>query len=146
MDVKTVEDGMPPSSSTQGENGGNASVLENAQSIWHELLGLSHDRLHLAGLKTQQAGLSLVSMVTAGVLIAGLLSVAWLGVLVSVVFWLIETGVMTSSAILLVVALNLVLALILVRVIRHKSHYLQFPATLRSLHTKSPDQRDAKRI
>lgn len=144
MDVKTVEDGMPPSSSTQGENGGNASVVENAQSIWHELLGLSHDRLHLAGLETQQAGLSLVNMVMAGVLVAGLLSVAWLGVLVATVFWLIENGLTASSAVLFAVALNLLLALILVRVIRHKSHYLQFPATLRSLHSNSPGHRDTK--
>ena len=135
---------MPPPYATQGNNEDNASVVENAQSIWHELLGLSHDRLHLAGLETQQAGLSLVSMVTAGVLVASLLSVAWLGVLVATVFWLIENGLTASSAVLFAVALNLLLALILVRVIRHKSHYLQFPATLRSLHSNSPGHRDTK--
>jgi len=136
---------MPPPYATQGNNEDNASVVENAQSIWHELLGLSHDRLHLAGLETQQAGLSLVSMVTAGVLVASLLSVAWLGVLVATVFWLIENGLTASSAVLFAVALNLLLALILVRVIRHKSHYLQFPATLRSLHPNSPGHRDTKK-
>jgi len=46
--------------------------------------------------------------------------------------WLVENGVVaTSSAILLAITSNLLLALILFGVIRRKTRYLQFPATLR---------------
>ncbi|MEQ1739053.1 MAG: phage holin family protein [Methyloglobulus sp.] len=134
MDSNAIKDGMPPPTATHGVNESDSSVLEDTQSLWHELLGLSHDRFHLAGLETQQAGLSLVNMVMAGVLVAGLLCGAWLGLLAAVVLGLVENGFMSSSAILLAVVLNLLLALIFCRFIRHKSHYLKFPATLRSLH------------
>lgn len=134
---------MPPPTRTHGDS--DTSVLDDAQSLWHELLGLGHDRLHLAGLETRQAGLSLVNMVIAGVLVAGLVSGAWLGLLAAAVLGLVENDVQVRSAILFVVALNLLLALILCRVIRHKSHCLQFPATLRSLHHNPPGHRGTKK-
>jgi uncharacterized membrane protein YqjE len=145
MDSNSIKDGVPPPIATQGDTDSDASVLEDAQSLWHELLGLSHDRLRLAGLETQQAGLSLVNMVMAGVLVAGLLCGAWLGLLAAAVLGLVENGVLASSAILFAVALNLLLALIFCRVIRHKSHFLKFPATLRSLHYSPPGHRDTKK-
>lgn len=142
MDSNTVDNGMPPSTVATGSNAG---VLEDAQALWHELLGLSHDRFHLAGLETRRAGLSLLNMVMAGVLAAGLLCGAWMGLLVAAVLGLIENGVMVSSAILFAVALNLLLALIFCRVIHNKSHWLQFPATLRSLHHNPAGHRDTKK-
>jgi uncharacterized membrane protein YqjE len=145
MNSTTIKDGMPPPTATHGDTDSDASVLEDAQSLWHELLGLSHDRLRLAGLETRQAGLSLVNMVMAGVLVAGLLCGAWMGLLAAVVLGLVENGFMSSSAILLAVVLNLLLALIFCRVIHHKSHCLQFPATLRSLHHNPPGHRGTKK-
>ena len=107
-------------------------MLEDAQSLWHELRGLIHDRFRLAALETQRAGKSLVDMIVAGVMVGVLLISAWLGLMVAAVFGLVENGIAVSSAILLAVAFNLLLALILFGVIRRKSCYLQFPATLRS--------------
>lgn len=135
---------MPTHTATRGDTVTDSSVLEDAQSLWHELLGISHDRLQLAVLETQQAGVSLVNMVMAGVLVAGLLCGAWMGLLVAAVLGLVENGVMVRSAILFAVVLNLMLALIFCRVIRHKSRYLQFPATLRSLHHTPPGHQDIK--
>ena len=120
-------------------------VLEDARSLLHELLGLTHDRFRLAALETRRAGESLVSMIIAGVMVALLLSSAWLGLMTAAVLGLIDKGVMASSAILLAVAFNLLLALILCRVMRRKSRYLQFPATLRSLQAKPPGRRDAQK-
>jgi uncharacterized membrane protein YqjE len=145
MDSNAIQDGMPPPVAAHGDTDSNASVLEDAQSLWHDLLGLGHDRLRLAGLETRQAGLSLVNMVMAGVLVAGLLCGAWLGLMAAAVLGLVENGVMVKNAILLAVALNLLFALTLCRVIRHKSHFLQFPATLRSLQHKPPGHRDTKK-
>ncbi len=136
---------MPPPAATGSGAEGGSNVLEDAQSLWRELLGLSHDRLLLAGLETQQAGLSLANIVIAGVLVAGLLCAAWLGLLAAAVLELVENGVMASSAILFAVALNLLLAFIFCRVIRHKSHCLLFPATLRSFHHTATGYQDTKK-
>ena len=124
---------------------GDSSMLEDAQSLLHELRELTHDRLLLAALETRRAGESLVSMLVAGVMIALLLGSAWLGLLAVAVLGMIENGIVASSAILLAVAANLILVLILFRVVRRKSRSLQFPATLRSLQTEPPGRRDARK-
>ena len=120
-------------------------VLEDAQSLWHELHGLAHDRFRLAALETQRAGESLVIMVVAGVMAGILLSCAWLGLVAAAVLWLVENGTVASSAILLAVTFNVLLALILSGIIRSKSRYLQFPATLSSLKPMHPEPKDAER-
>jgi uncharacterized membrane protein YqjE len=108
------------------------SVLDDAQALWHELHTLIHDHLQLAALETRRAGESLVTMLVAGFMVALLLIGAWLGLGVAAVQWLIEQGMLASSAILLAVAVNLLVVLLLCAVIRNKSRYLQFPALLRS--------------
>jgi hypothetical protein len=108
-------------------------VLEDIQLLWRELGELIHDHFQLAALETRRAGESLVIMIVAGVMVAVLLIGAWLGFLVAAVQFLIEQGMAASSAILLTVAVNLLVALILCGVIRRKSRYLQFPALIHSL-------------
>ena len=117
-------------------------VLEDAQALWHELHGLAHDRFRLAALETQRAGESLVTMVVVGVMVGVLLSSAWLGLVVAAVLWEVENGIMASSAILLAAAFNVLFALILCGIIRSKSRYLKFPATLSSL---KPMPKDAEK-
>ncbi len=129
----------------RGNPGKGPGVLEDAQSLWQELRELSHDHFRLAALETQRAGDSLVSMIIAGVMVAVLLIAAWLGLLAAAVLWLIERGVVANSAILLAVVFNLLLSLILFAVIRRKSRYLQFPATLRSLRPMPPERRDQEK-
>jgi hypothetical protein len=120
-------------------------VLEDVQSLWHELYGLTHDRFRLAALETQRAGQSLVTMVVAGVMVAVLLNCAWLGLVAAAVLGLVENGVVASIAIVLAVAFNLLLALIFYGVIRRKSHYLKFPATRRSFKSSAPGRRDGEK-
>ena len=132
MNPDALEDESPGQTATCGDPGSGSGMLEDAQSLWHELRGLIHDRFRLAALETQRAGKSLVDMIVAGIMVAVLLISAWLGLMVAAVFGLVENGIAVSSAILLAVDFNLLLALILFGVIRRKSCYLQFPATLRS--------------
>ena len=121
-------------------------MLEDAQSLWHELRGLIHDRFRLAALETQRAGESLADMIVAGVIVGALLIGTWLGLMAAAVLELVEHDVVaTSSAILLAVASNLLLVLILFGVIRRKSRYLQFPATLRSFQTTPSGRRDKEK-
>jgi len=120
-----------------------SGVLNNIQSLWHELRGLSHDHFLLAALETRRAGQSLVTMLVAGVMVALLLNGVWLGLLTAGAVWLVENGLKPSSAILLTVAFNLLLLLIFIGIIRRQSRYLQFPALLHSLKpepAKRPDK------
>lgn len=112
----------------------NPALLDEAKLLWLELIGLVGDRLELAALETQHAGRSLVAMVATGAMVALLVISAWLGLLSAAVVWLVSSGLNTSLAILLGVVVNLLLAAILYRSIRHQSRHLGWPATLRSLH------------
>ena len=97
----------PVQTETRGDPGIGSGMLEDAQSLWHELRGLIHDRFRLAALETQRAGKSLVDMIVAGVMVGVLLIGAWLGLMAAAVLELLKHGVVaTSSAILLAVASN----------------------------------------
>ncbi|MFZ0791577.1 MAG: phage holin family protein [Chromatiaceae bacterium] len=127
--------GFRAASSDPGQR---AAVPHEANLLWQALRGLAHDRLELAALETQRAGESLVAMVVAGMLVAGLLLSAWLGLLGAAIVALTNLGIMeTGSALLLTVPVNLVVALILWRVIGRLSHDLRFPSNARSLEPPS---------
>lgn len=110
-----------------------AGLIDDARSLWRELVGLLHDRLQLAALETRYAAQSLAGMIATGVMVAVLLVSAWLGLLAAVVVWLIHLGLMASIALLAGVLVNLVLAAQLYRSILRQSQNLGWPATLRSL-------------
>jgi uncharacterized membrane protein YqjE len=146
MDPDALEDVASGQTPPRGDPVNGSSALADARLLWYELLGLTQNRFRLAAQETQRAGESLVTMIVAGVMVAALLSSAWLGLMAASVLELIEYGVRTNSAIVLAVAFNLLLALILYGVIRRKSRYLQFPATLRSLQPVPPGRsRDAEK-
>ena len=145
MNPDAIGDETPGQAATTRGNPVNGSgVLEDAQSLWHELRGLTHDRFRLAALETQRAGKSLVDMIVAGIMVAVLLISAW-GLLTAAVLRLVAHGMVASSAIPLAVAFNLLLTLILFGVIRRKSRHLQFPATLRSLQATRSGRRDTEK-
>ena len=146
MKHNALKDETPVQAETRSDPGSGSGMLEDAQSLWRELRGLTHERFRLAALETQRAGKSLVDMIVAGVVIGVLLISAWLGLMAVAVLELVEHGVVaTSSAILLAVAFNLLIALVLFGVIRRKSRYLQFPATLRSFQTPPSGRRDTEK-
>ncbi len=135
---------MPGQTKAHGDAAGDSSVLEDAQSLLHELLDQAQDRFQLAVLEARRAGESLVDMVAAGVMVGILLAGAWLGSEAAAVLWLIEHGIAASGALLLATSFNILLALILCGVIRRKSRYLQFPATLRSFQPMPKNQKSAE--
>ena len=142
MKPNAVNDTTTGQASTNAEPLLSSKVLEDVLSLWHELRELGHDHFLLAALETRRAGESLVAMLVAGIMLAVLLSAAWLGLLAAATLELIENGMAASSAILLAVAFNLLLVLIVYAVIRRKSCYLQFPALLGQLQ---PKQQNAER-
>ena len=136
-------DETPRQTEAQADPISGLGVLDDAQSLLEELIGLVHDRFKLAALETRRAGESLVAMVVIGVMAGVLLGSAWLGLGAIAVLWLSEHGVVTSSALLLVVSINALFGLILYGMIRRNGRFLLFPATLRSLKANSPNHRDA---
>jgi uncharacterized membrane protein YqjE len=121
-----------------------SGILKDTQSLLHELHGLAYNRFHLAALEAQRAGESLVAMLVMAVMVSALLIATWLGLMIAGVIKLVENGVMASSAMLIAIALNLLLALILCGMIRRRSHYLLFPATLRNFDHISSRRMDKK--
>lgn len=144
MSPDALNDKSPGQTAKHDDPLSESGLLEDTQSLWQELIGLFSDRFRLAALETQRAGQSLVDMIITGVMVAVLLHGAWLGLVVAAVLWLVEHGVIASSAILLAVVFNLLLALILFSVIRCKGRNLKFPATQRSLQPPNPGQRFSK--
>jgi hypothetical protein len=145
MDPTTAVEQTVGSRATSSDPGRRAGLPKEAQGLWYELRGLAHDHLQLAALETQRAGESLVTMIVAGMMVAGLLLSAWLGLMGAAVLALTSRGVMGSgSALLLAVALNLGVALVLCGVIRRRSHHLRFPANTRSLQPASSEFPDAE--
>lgn len=105
--------------------------------LWDEVAGLLRDtcgviqdRLHLAVLEARQAGEGLATMITAAVILAVLLSTAWLGLMGAGVFLLTRNGVEVVPAVLVAVAMNVVLAAVAYGSIRRAKIALQFPATI----------------
>lgn len=124
--------------------GRHTDLLKDALSLWDELRELSQAHFRLAALETQRAGMSLVTMIVLGVMLAVLLNVVWFGLMTIVVFGLIEHGFDTGNAILLAIACSLLLILILIGAIRRNSHYLQFPAIVRSLQSAASLDSDVR--
>jgi hypothetical protein len=137
MDPHTPAHKNPGHKPTHDEPQPNSSgVVENAQSLWHEVLKLGHDSFSLVALEIRRAGESLLDMMLAGVAIALLMTTAWLGLMAALVLGLVEQGFLASNAMLIAVACNCLLALGFYGVITRKRRYLQFPATLRIIKPK----------
>lgn len=126
---------MPPVESPH-----KASLLDDAKAIWVDIAGLLQDRVELAVLETQQAGKGLVKILVAGVIIALLLTTAWLGLVGAVILWFVHLGLMVSWAIMLGVLVNLFVAVLLYLLIQNQIHHLGWPATMRSLRKPVPRQ------
>lgn len=114
-------------------------LLEGAGGLLREFQGVAHDYAVLAALETKRAGMSLVIMLAAGVMMAILLISAWLGLVTAGVFGMIAAGMAAWLAILIAVVANLALAVGLYVVIHYKRRYLAFPATLRNLRPSDQD-------
>jgi hypothetical protein len=114
-----------------------ADLLEDIRLLWLDLRGLTHDHLKLAALEARRAGNSLAGMVIAGVVMAVLLIGVWVGLMAAAALALIQSNIVGDiEAILLVAAVNLVVALLLFWYIRRKSRYLLFPETVHSFRDK----------
>jgi uncharacterized membrane protein YqjE len=111
--------------------------LDALQSVLQELPGLVGDRVELLSLELVRAGRALAQIMMLVVAAAVLAVTGWLALWAGVTVALLETGLHWAAALAVVLALNLVAALLALRRIRRLVPLLRLPRTRRHL-TLSP--------
>jgi uncharacterized membrane protein YqjE len=105
---------------------------------WTNVKALVQDHALLAVLEVQRAGISLVKMVAAGIIISILVVSAWMGIVAAVVVWAIGAGANWGLAILIAALVNIVVAVALAFWAKKQIPDLLFAATLRQLRKDVP--------
>ncbi len=105
---------------------------------WTNLKGLVQDHALLALLEVQRAGISLVKIIIAGIIISILVVSAWMALVAAAVVWAIGAGASFGLAILIAALANIAVAVGLAFWARSQVPDLLFAATLRQLRKDVP--------
>lgn len=105
---------------------------------WANVKALVQDHALLAVLEVQRAGISLVKMIIAGIVISILVVSAWMGIVAAIVGWAIGAGANWAVAILVAALVNLGVAVGLAFWAKKQIPDLLFSATLRQLRQDAP--------
>src|SRR5579862_374058 len=106
------------------------------------LKALVQDHALLAVLEVQRAGVSLVKIVIAGIVISILVVSAWMGIVAAVVAFAIGQGANWALAILIAALVNIGIAVALGFYAKKQVPDLLFAATLRQLRRDMPRKED----
>jgi uncharacterized membrane protein YqjE len=107
---------------------------------WDNLKALVQDHALLAVLEVQRAGISLVKMIIAGIVISILVISAWMGIVAAIVGWAIGAGANWAVAILVAALVNLAVAVGLAFWAKKQVPDLLFAATVRQLRKDVPNK------
>lgn len=105
---------------------------------WTNVKALVQDHVLLAVLELQRAGISLVKLVAAAIIISILVVSAWMGIVAAVVVWAIGAGANWGLAILIAALVNIGVAVALACWAKKQIPDLLFSATLRQLRKDAP--------
>lgn len=111
-------------------------------SLPQEVRGLIHDQLQLAALEVRLASHSLMIMIFAAVCSGIMVVLVWLGLMAAIGLSLINAGLQPALVVLVVTALNSIIAFLLFGLIRIRSRDLGLPATMRALKPSPPEAQD----
>ena len=106
------------------------------------LKALVQDHALLAVLEVQRAGISLVKMIVAGIVISILFVSAWMGIVAAIVGWAIGEGANWALAILVAAIVNIVVAVALAFWAKKQVPDLLFAATARQLRKDVPKENE----
>jgi uncharacterized membrane protein YqjE len=109
---------------------------------WDNLRALVLDHALLAVLEVQRAGISLVKMVAAGIVISILVVSAWMGLVTAAVVWAVGEGTGWGVALVIAALVNLVVAVAVGVWAKRQIPDLLFAATLRQL--RKGDDRESE--
>jgi uncharacterized membrane protein YqjE len=107
---------------------------------WENVKALVQDHALLAMLEVQRAGISLVKMIIAGIVISILVVSAWMAVVAALVGWAIGAGANWAVAIFVAALVNLGVAVGLAFWAKKQLPDLLFAATVRQLRKDVPDK------
>ena len=107
---------------------------------WTNLKALVQDHALLAVLEVQRAGISLVKMVAAGIIISILIVSAWMALVTAAVIWAVGAGASLGLAMLIAALVNIVVAVPIGFWARTQVPDLLFAATLRQLRQDKPTE------
>ena len=105
---------------------------------WTNIKGLVQDHALLAVLEVQRAGISLVKIIVAGIIISILVVSAWMGLVAAAVVWAVGAGANWGVAMLVAALANVALAVGLGFWAKRQVPDLLFAATLRQLRKDMP--------
>ena len=105
---------------------------------WTNIKGLVQDHALLAVLEVQRAGISLVKIIVAGIIISILVVSAWMGLVAAAVVWAVGAGAHWGVAMLVAALANVALAVALGFWAKRQVPDLLFAATLRQLRKDVP--------
>ncbi|HJU24626.1 MAG TPA: phage holin family protein [Casimicrobiaceae bacterium] len=103
---------------------------------------LVQDHALLAVLEVQRAGVSLVKMIAAGIVISILVVSAWMGIVAAIVGFAIGQGANWALAILIAALVNIGIAVAIAFYAKKQVPDLLFAATLRQLKRDVPGKED----
>jgi uncharacterized membrane protein YqjE len=105
---------------------------------WSSMKGLVQDHALLAVLELQRAGISLVKMLAAGIVITILIVSAWMGLVAAAVVWAVGAGASWGVALLVAAIVNIAIAAGIAFWAKSQVPDLLFAATLRQLRRDVP--------
>jgi uncharacterized membrane protein YqjE len=117
---------------------GSTSSASKLSLAWMNVRGLVQNHALLAVLELQRAGISLVKMVAAGIVISILVVSAWMGLVAAAVVWAVGAGANWSIALLVAAIVNVAVAVGLAIWAKSQIPDLLFAATLRQLRKDAP--------
>ena len=116
-----------------------ASTTAKLSLAWSSLKGLVANHALLAVLELQRAGISLVKMVAAGIIISILIVSAWMGLVAAAVVWAVGAGANWGIALLVAAIANIAVAVGIAFWAKSQIPDLLFAATLRQLRKDVPN-------
>ena len=112
-------------------------LLASAEVLWGDLRAIAQAHLRLAALEAQRAGQCVVWILVLVILVGGLMLGAWTSTVAAMVLGLVAVGVPAVAAALLVAVLHIIAAGVVWWAIQRRVRALGFPATMRSLETRT---------
>ncbi|MDV6314841.1 phage holin family protein [Idiomarina sp. HP20-50] len=105
-------------------------LLQQIQALESEVRGVVKAQLQLAGMETRRAGESFVRMVALGVIASCLILSAWGALVVAAVAIVVNSAVLSlTTALIVVSACHLGIALYIIKYIKRRSRDLLFSKT-----------------
>ena len=109
---------------------------------WQQARALLYDQLQLVTLEGERVAHSMVALFVSALLVGLLVLTMWFMLLAQIVLFAQQYGVPLAQALALATIANLLGVWLLLRRCRHYSQLLRFPATIRSLHQLTADDKD----